>query len=232
VNKPITKGNHPYSFCRHKDGTITKTYPDGINAQQLIAFERSIADAFERGEIHGPVHLSGGNESQLIEIFKDISPEDYVFSTWRNHYHALLHGIPEDWLRQEIMAGHSMNIMNHEHKFFTSAIVGGICPIAVGVAAGIKRRGGSEKVWCFVGDMCATTGIFSEAYRYSLGQHLPITFIIEDNGLSTNTPTDKVWGAVGDIEQTKSILNNIQNIIYYTYTRTYPHYGVATNAAI
>ena len=59
---------------------------------KLMNFEKSIADDFERGKINCPLHLCGGNEDQLIEIFKDIDEEDYVFSTHRNHYHYLLKG--------------------------------------------------------------------------------------------------------------------------------------------
>ena len=37
------------------------------------------------------------NEIQLIKIFKYIDKNDWVFSSWRNHYHALLHGFdPEE----------------------------------------------------------------------------------------------------------------------------------------
>ena len=36
----------------------------------LKAFEEKIADFFNKGEIRAPIHLSDGNESSLIEIFK------------------------------------------------------------------------------------------------------------------------------------------------------------------
>ena len=40
--------------------------------QDLINYERMIADHWEAGRIKGPVHLSGGNEEQLIEAIKRI----------------------------------------------------------------------------------------------------------------------------------------------------------------
>jgi TPP-dependent pyruvate/acetoin dehydrogenase alpha subunit len=181
----------------------------------LIAFEEKVARAFEEGKIRGPVHLSGGNEEQLIQIFKKINPEDWVFSTWRNHYHALLHSIPQEKVWEQILNGKSMNLSFPEHRFYSSAIVGGILPIAVGVATGIKRKGCHRKVWCFVGDMAATTGAFHEANNYASKQDLPIKFVVEDNGLSTNTPTEEVWGR-----------GWVGKNIYYSYKRTYPHVGV------
>lgn len=183
--------------------------------RKLIAFEKRVAEAFERGEVKGPVHLSGGNEDQLIAVFEKVSSDDWVFSTWRNHYHALLHGIQEERVFSEICAGRSMNLTFPEHKFYASAIVGGILPIATGVAAAIKRNGCGRKVWCFVGDMAATTGAFHEASVYAAGHDLPITFIVEDNGVSTNAPTEECWGAP-----------KWHNVLRYTYERVFPHVGI------
>lgn len=194
-----------------------------MTPEKLAAFERRVVEAFEKGLIRGPVHLSGGNETQLIEIFKSISREDWIFSTYRSHYHALLHGIPEDWLWNEILVGRSMNIQSPEHRFMTSAIVGGCLPIAVGVAAGIKRRLEERHVWCFVGDMAASIGVFHEARRYTQGHVLPLTFVIEDNGLSCDTPTKAVWG----YRDAGTFYDSLQpHLRYYRYQRTYPHVGV------
>ena len=159
-----------------------------MTAAELIAFEREVADRFERGEIRSPVHLSGGNEDALIAIFKEVRREDWVFSTWRSHYHALLHGIPPDAVMAQIMSGRSMNLNFPEHRFLASAIVGGILPIACGVAYAGNR------VWCFVGDMTASIGGFHDAHEFAFCNALPITFLVEDNGLSTNTPTHDAWG--------------------------------------
>lgn len=184
-----------------------------MTKDDLIAFEAEVAARFERKEIPGPIHLSGGNEDQLIEIFKDIKPTDWVFSTWRNHYHALLHGIPPEKVLDRIMKGESMNMTFPEHKFFTSAIVGGILPIAVGVAYALK--GSDQRVWCFIGDMAATTGISIESRTYAARNNLPISFFIEDNGLSCNTPTREAWGKYLQVADMKQ----------YKYTREVPHCG-------
>ena len=186
-----------------------------MNKADLIRFEREVADRFERKQIPGPIHLSGGDEDQLIEIFKDIKPTDWVFSTWRSHYHALLHGIPEDKVMAEIMAGRSMNLMFPEYNFFTSAIVGGILPIAVGTAFAFKGYG--PKVWCFIGDMTATTGIFHETRTYAARHDLPLMVYVESNGYSTNTPTEEAWGG-------RFMYRH--NVETRCYDRTYPHCGI------
>lgn len=190
-----------------------------MTAEELIAFEKDVAEAFAAKRINGPVHLSGGNEQQLIEIFRDIHRDDWVFSTYRNHFHALLHGIPRDWLMTEILAGRSMNISSPTHRFVTSAIVGGCLPIAVGVAAALKRQGSTRKAWCFVGDMASTTGAFHEAKEYAQRQDLPITFVIEDNGMSCDSPTRECWGRA----------SNKPKVQWIVYERTYPHSGIGAN---
>ncbi len=182
----------------------------------LIGFERKMADHWEAGRVRGPIHLSGGNESQLIEIFKRVKKNDWVFSTWRSHYHALLKGVPSEWLEEEILAGRSITIVNKEEKFYSTAIVGGAIPIAVGAAMALKQQGIEEKVWCFIGDMAFETGGFMENYKYAKNFDLPITFVVEDNGVSTNTPTVETWRIKSEVPD---------DVIWYSYEKQWPHYG-------
>lgn len=184
-----------------------------MDDKQLIAFEQRVYDAFASALIRGPIHLSGGNETELIEIFKDIKRGDWVFSTWRNHFHALLHGVPEDYVMSEIMSGRSMNLFSVEHRFFTSSIVAGCLPIAVGVADAIRRNKEDRHVWCFIGDMAASIGVFHDAVKMSHG--LPITFVIENNGLSVNSPTKECWPQ-----------GRQPTIRAYKHARKFPHSGV------
>ena len=187
-----------------------------LTKKKLIKFEEDIKKIYESGKIKAPIHLSGNNEDQLIKIFKKIKKNDWVFSTWRNHYHALLKGIPEKWLKKEIISGRSMGINSIKYKFYSSAIVGGILPIALGVAKSIRLKKQKNKVWVFVGDMTFETGTFHECYKYSKNFKLPIKFVIEDNNMSTNSPTNKVWA-----KKTKAP----RDVIRYAYKRKYPHHG-------
>ena len=184
-----------------------------------MAFEARVADAFLAKRIHAPIHLSGGNESQLIEIFRSIRPQDWVFSTHRSHYHALLKGIPEDDMFQMILDGRSMFICSREHRFLSSAIVGGALPIALGVALAIKRHGDDARCWCFVGDMAARTGIYHESRQFCIGHNLPVKIVIEDDGFSTDTPTAAAWGLdYESLPPTK-----------YRYDRRWPHVGCGSH---
>lgn len=187
-----------------------------LTPQDLIDFENDIVQKWEDGKIRGPIHLSNGNEEQLIEIFKKISANDWVFSTWRSHYHALLHGISPTWITNEILDGKSITLCNIDEKFYSSAIVGGTLSIALGVAMGIKAKGSDEKVWCFIGDMSFESGIFYEVHKYARNFDLPLYFIVEDNDVSTYTPTEATWNKKKDIPS---------DVIHYKYKSKYPHYG-------
>ena len=197
----------------HEDRWLEGNY----SKEDLINFEDDIISHWENGEITGPIHLSNGNEAQLIEIFKKISPTDWVFSTWRSHYHALLHGVEKDKLKQKILDGKSITIVDKDSKFYASAIVTGTLPIALGVAKSIKYNGGDDKVWVFVGDMAFESGIFYEVHKYARNYNLPLHFVVEDNGVSTNTPTLDTWNGIQrDVPE---------DVIYYKYESKYPHYG-------
>src|ERR1043166_1526467 len=131
-----------------------------MTVQELAAFEKEIADLFNAAKIRAPVHLYDGNEAQIIELFRDVKPEDWVFCSWRSHYQCLLKGVPPEEVKAEILAGRSISLCFPKYRIVSSAIVTGILPIAVGAALGIKRRGEKARVHCFVGEMTAETGTF------------------------------------------------------------------------
>ena len=188
-----------------------------LTKEDLINFESEISNLYENKKIKGPIHLSGNNEVELIRIFKNIKKNDWVFSGWRNHYHALLKGCSKNLIKKQIIIGRSMTLNSIKDKFFSSSIVGGVLPIALGAALAIKKKKTKDKVWVFVGDMTYETGVFHECYKYSRNFNLPIKFIVEDNNLSTNTPTKSAWGK----KQKK-----LKDVYYYSYKRKYPHHGI------
>jgi TPP-dependent pyruvate/acetoin dehydrogenase alpha subunit len=192
-----------------------------LNREDLIQFENEIADLFNAKRIHAPVHLYYGNEDQMIEVFRDIGPEDWLMCSWRSHYQCLLKGVPRERLRAEILAGRSISLCFPEYRILSSAIVGGIVPIAVGVAAAIKRRRERARVHCFLGDMTSEAGIVHESIKYSLNHQLPIRFVVEDNGKSVCTDTRETWGQPTlTYERAEHPL-----VVFYQYQTKYPHAG-------
>ena len=189
-----------------------------MNAADLADFESAVAAEFNAGKIPYPVHLESGNEDALIEIFQEVKPADWVFVSWRGHLKALLKGVPREDLTAAIRRGESMALRFPEHRVYGSAIVGGTVPIALGVALALKRVFSDAWVWCFLGDMTAETGGAHEAIKYASNHDLPITWIIEDNGVSVLTNTSQVWGCA-------SLFPHVRR---YKYRSKYPHAGAGT----
>lgn len=188
--------------------------------ESLIQFENSVCDSFMNKEITAPVHLYSNNEEKMLEIFQNIKEDDWVFCTWRSHYQCLLKGVPVNVLLDEIKAGKSISLNFKDYKIFSSAIVAGNIPIAVGVALANKLQNKQEHVYCFVGDMASETGCFSENYKYAVNYDLPITFVIENNKKSVCTDTLKTWN-----QSKLTHYGNMNKIIYYEYDNKYPHAG-------
>lgn len=192
-----------------------------LTKEDLRNFELEIFNLFKEKKIKSPIHLRGGNEEILIELFKQIKHEDYCFFTWASHLECLLKGVPKEQVKNAILRNKSIALTFKDYNIISSAIVGGNAPMAVGTALGIKLTGKNNHVWCFIGDMSYYTGAVQESIRYSEAHDLPITFVIADNKISVSTPTREVWG--NDIEKATK---EHKKCIKYEYTNVFPHAGI------
>ncbi len=190
---------------------------ENVTKEEIIAFEERIKRLWDSAELPYPIHLSGGNEEPLIDIFRRVNPGDYIFSTHRSHYHYLLAGGSPEKLERMIREGRSMHVFDKDLNFLSSAIVGGTCGMAAGVAQALKLDRSNKRVWCFVGDGAEDEGHFYEAVRYVDGRDLPCKFIIEDNNLSVETTKEDRYG--------DSEINWPDCVERYHYQRVYPHVG-------
>lgn len=199
----------------------------GHTIESLTAFRDRVADAFKAKKILAPVHFPGGEERHILAALADIQPHDWLCVGWRSMYAALLKGCDPEWVFNEIICGRSMYLMSKQYRVIGSSIVGGILPIACGLAMGIKRRGGPERVYCVVGDMTATTGLFREFAQYCGGHKLPVRVVVFDNNRSTNANTAQTWGAKTPWRVWSYGTEAYIDMRHYEYERTMPHVGCA-----
>mgnify|MGYP001574847159 CR=1 FL=1 len=206
----------------------------------LLEFELEVKKQFEGGRINAPIHLSGGNEQNLLDIFDMITKEDYVVSTHRNHYHYLLKGGKADTLMAEIRGekegccggnGRSMHIYDPSINFYSSAIVSGGCAISVGIGLAIKKKFGDKNkvksrphVWCFVGDGAEDSGHYIEAVRFCASRELPVTFVLEDNDRAVESTKADRWHNYQPIVA--------GNIVRYRYHNIFPHVGCGQHVSM
>ncbi len=193
--------------------------------EDLMNFEKEIAEIFATGVIRAPVHLRAGREDQLIKIFQEnnIGPDDYVFGFWDSHELALLKGVPRDELKRAILEGKSISLCFPEYKILCSGIVGSLMGTAVGAAWALKRQNKKGIAYLFCGDMSSETGIFHEAVKYAVNFDLPAKFIVCDNGVSVMTNTREVWGCKDPWFKDTEYESKI---IYFKYRNGYPHSGL------
>ena len=196
-----------------------------VTKEEIIAFEKEIADIFATVVIRAPVHLRSGREEALINVFKEhqINDDDYVFGFWDSHELALLKGVPREELKKAIVEGKSISLCFPKQKVLCSGIVGSLMGTAAGVAWSLKNQGKKGRAFLFCGDMSAETGIFHEAVKYVYNFDLPATFIVCDNGVSVMTDTRATWG---DDEPWFKGTKYESKIIYFKYTNGYPHSGL------
>jgi pyruvate dehydrogenase E1 component alpha subunit len=185
--------------------------------EQLLTLEAKIIELYDSGELPYFMHMCGGNEDQLIEIFKEIKESDYIFSTHRSHYHYMLAGVSDEVLIEKIDRGDSMFIFDKKLNFLSSSILAGTCGIAAGVALALKMKKENKHVWCFIGDGAEDEGHFYEAVKFVQSNNLPCTFIIEDNNRSVESSKED-RGSTYVVPWPSCVRR-------YTYNATYPHSG-------
>jgi len=64
--------------------------------------------------------------------------------------------------------------------------------------------------------MSFESGIFYEIHKYARNFDLPLYFVVEDNAVSTYTPTDTTWNGKRSVPH---------DVVHYHYKSKYPHYG-------
>lgn len=76
--------------------------------------------------------------------------------------------------------------------------------------------------------MGAECGAFHESVKYATHNELPITFVVEDNGVSVLSDTRATWGSDTPWYRGTRYEAKIRE---FRYTNEYPHSGVAVKVA-
>jgi pyruvate dehydrogenase E1 component alpha subunit len=154
-------------------------------------FEDMCAQMYYRGKMFGFVHLYNGQEAVSTGFIKQLRPDDYVTSTYRDHVHALSKGVPPRAVMAELFGkstgcskgrGGSMHLFSAEHNLLGGfAFIGEGIPIALGAAFAAKYRGTDQVSVCFFGDGTTNNGQFFECLNMAALWKLPILFVVENN---------------------------------------------------
>ncbi|MGZ5415559.1 MAG: pyruvate dehydrogenase (acetyl-transferring) E1 component subunit alpha [Nocardioides sp.] len=154
-------------------------------------FEERCVELYSAAKIRGFLHVAIGEEAVAVGVAAALSPEDAVVSTYREHGHALVRGVPMDAVMAEMYGkvtgcsrgrGGSMHLFDVAHRFYGgNAIVAGGLPLAVGLALADKMRDRRAVTVSFFGDGAYAEGEFHECANLAALWKLPVLFCCENN---------------------------------------------------
>ena len=154
-------------------------------------FEERCAQAYAEQKIRGFLHLYIGEEAVATGVLQVIRPEEPVLSTYREHGHALAHGVSPRAIMAELYGkqegccrglGGSMHIFDAATNFYGgNAIVAGGIPLAAGFALADKLRNRARVTCCFFGEGAVAEGEFHESMNLAALWKLPVLYVCENN---------------------------------------------------
>ncbi len=167
---------------------------------KIRRFEEQCIAMARAGKLPGHYHVYIGQEATAVAACAALKPEDFLFSTWRNHGHLLARGASPGKMLAEILgrsggyAGGKSGTLHLSANDLgmptTSALVGGSLPLATGAALACKRQGKGIAV-AFFGDAGLEEGAFYESMIIAQVWQVPILFVCENNSIP---PKDRKRG--------------------------------------
>ena len=164
-------------------------------------FEEKTAEMYQKAKIGGFCHLNIGEEAAIVGTISALGPEDYVYSNYREHGHALAKGIDPRAVMAELYGketgtskgrGGSMHLFSAAHRFHGGyAIVGEALPIAVGTGYAVVYQGRPEVVMSIFGDGATNIGAFHESLNVAKLWKLPIVFVCINNQYGMGTAVSR-----------------------------------------
>jgi pyruvate dehydrogenase E1 component alpha subunit len=165
-------------------------------------FEEKAAEWYAKGRIRGFLHLYIGQEAVAVGSISKLSPEDYIYTHYREHGHAIARGVDPKAVMAELFGkvtgasgglGGSMHIFDVSRRFMGGyAIVAGHMPLACGTALACKQLGSTAVAVCYLGDGAVNEGAFHESLNLAAVWKLPVLFICENNFYGMGTAASRV----------------------------------------
>ena len=176
--------------------------------QLIRRFEERAQEQYTKAKIGGYCHLNIGEEATVVGGIKALRPNDYIFTSYREHGHAIARGIDPKAVMAELFGketgtshgrGGSMHMFDAKLRFMGGyGIVGGHLPLAVGGGWAVRYRKEKDVVFCMFGDGATNIGAFHESLNFSKVFKLPVVWFCVNNRYGMGTPVEAA-SAVADI---------------------------------
>src|SRR5213593_4465978 len=176
--------------------------------QLIRRFEERAQEQYTKAKIGGYCHLNIGEEATVVGGITALKPNDYIFTSYREHGHAIARGVDPKAVMAELFGketgtshgrGGSMHMFDYQRRFMGGyGIVGGHLPLATGAGFSIKYRQAADVVFCMFGDGATNIGAFHESLNMAKVFHLPMVWFCINNRYGMGTPVEAA-SAVADI---------------------------------
>lgn len=180
---------------------------------RIRRFEEAAAELSKNGVIPGALHLSIGQEGEIVGACMALRRDDYMAGNHRSHGHPIGKGANLGGLMAELMGkstgvnrgkGGSMHLADFSvGSVGETSIVGSGIPLAAGAALGSQLLGQGRVALCFFGDGATNEGAFHEGLNLAAVWKLPVVFLCENNLYAVTTAASDVV-AVKDIAERAS----------------------------
>jgi pyruvate dehydrogenase E1 component alpha subunit len=173
-------------------------------------YEEKCAEMYALQRIGGFCHLYIGQEAVAIGAISSLRPDDYIFTSYREHVHAITKGCDPGRVMAELFGrrdglskgkGGSMHLFDKDKGMLGGhAIVGGHIPLATGVAFATKYQKQDKVTLCFFGEAAVNIGTFHESLNMAALWKLPVVYIVENNRYGMGTSIERA-SAIYDVAQ-------------------------------
>lgn len=155
------------------------------------------ARLIKRGEAF--FHVACAGHESVAALAEFLGPQDWLHCHYRDRALQLARGVAPETIFDALFGnarssshGRQLNTMHSDKELhlltMPTSVANNLLP-AVGVAAQVKDEPQSPLVYCSVGDGGTQQGDFFEAVAEAVRQHLPVLFVVQDNGLALSTAT-------------------------------------------
>lgn len=160
---------------------------------RMRRLEERVLDLSARKLVPGHYHLYTGQEAAGAAVLEALGPNDLLLTTHRNHGHIVGRGSDPGRLLAEILGregglnrgrGGTLHATDRSRGFLqTSALVGGVVPLAVGASYAIKQAKQDGVAVAFFGDGALEEGVVYESLNIAALWALPIILVCENNSI-------------------------------------------------
>jgi dihydrolipoamide dehydrogenase len=210
--KPPTTPPHPTAITP-KMLELTKANRDfllGLHRQMqfIRRFEERTQEQYTKAKIGGYCHLNIGEEATVVGGIIPLKLTDYIFTSYREHGHAIARGIDPKAVMAELFGketgtshgrGGSMHMFDSDLRFMGGyGIVGGHLPLAAGGGWAVRYKKEKDVAFCMFGDGATNIGAFHESLNFAKVFKLPVVWFCINNRYGMGTPVEAA-SAVADI---------------------------------